>query len=62
MQIVNNAGFRFIPVEGTNFVEVFHPKASYADEPIEVVNLNETPTQPALKRLANESREYARFN
>ena len=26
MQIVNNAGFRFIPVEGTNFVEVFHRK------------------------------------
>lgn len=62
MQIVNRAGFRFIPVEGTNLVEVYHNKASYPDMPIEVVKLNEAVTQPAINRLANESREYARFN
>lgn len=62
MQIVNRAGFRFIPVEGTNFVEVYHSKANYPELPIEVVKLAEAPTQPAINRLANETREYARFN
>lgn len=61
MQITNRAGFKFIPVEGTDFVEVYHSKASFPNIPVEVVKLSETSTQSAINRLANESREYARF-
>lgn len=59
IQVINQAGFRFIPVDA-QLVEVYHPKASYSDQPLEVVYLKDAKSESALRRLANGTSEYAR--
>jgi hypothetical protein len=60
VQVINRAGFRFISVSD-QLVEIYHPKASYADQPFEVVRLNDANNESTLRRLANETSEYTRI-
>lgn len=57
VQVINRAGFKFIPID-SNYVEVYHPKATYPDQPVEVVRLDSV-NEAAIKRLANGTSEYA---
>lgn len=61
MSIVNGAGFRFVWTNNSNIVEVFHPQVSFPEYPIEALLFDSTPNEATIKKLANETREYARL-
>jgi hypothetical protein len=57
----NPAGWLFAWPERSDFIEVYHKDASYADVPVDVVFAGDLSySQGSLNKLANESVDYAR--
>lgn len=57
----NPSGYEFRWEDGSPFIEVFHRKASFSAEPIEVVfagDLNRSESN--LRKFANETPDYGR--
>lgn len=61
LYVKNPAGYEFRWYDGSSFIEVFHRRATFASEPIEVVfagDLNRSESN--LRKFANETPDYGR--
>lgn len=59
--VKNPAGYEFRWEDGSAYIEIFHKRASFPNEPLEAVfagNLRRTESD--LKRFANETPDYGR--
>lgn len=61
LQHKNSAGFKFVWPDYSDYVEVYHSNASFADLPFEVVDVSHDPRDMStLKVLADQTSEYSK--
>jgi hypothetical protein len=59
----NPAGFEFYWLDGSPYIEVFHKEAIFPTEPLEAVFAGDLKcTESDLKRFANETPEYGKYD
>ena len=61
LTVTNQSGYLFVWPNYSEYVEVYHGKATHADIPVDAILAADLPrSTAALRRLANESPEYSR--
>lgn len=57
----NSNGWKFVWITGSDMIEVYHPKASFPEYPVDVIVAGDIRYNDSeLRKLANQTSDYGR--